>query len=134
MKVDPKATTKKQRLCHFAKDKREAIKKEFREYSRRYTNQWRFIFPYEKERRMFDGDKLIKELEQEKKNKYDDLINRANRICGTITDATGLKVGEKGELNGLIIGERGKAWVETIGAGGYNIQCYHFRTLIHERK
>ena len=63
---------------------------------------------------------------------YDDIIERTNRITGTITDATQLEVGAKGELNGYIIGERGTAKVSTIGAGGYNIQCFHFRTVIHE--
>ena len=113
---------------------KDEIIKEHRKYCKTYTAKWHFMFPYEKGRRMFDGDKLIKELEQDKKAKYDDIVNRANKICGTIKDATGLSVGEKGELNGLVIGDRGRAYIETIGAGGYNIQCFHFRTLIHERK
>lgn len=63
--------------------------------------------------------------------KYDFIIERTNAIAGKITDATALKVGSKGDLNGYIIGERGRAKVQTIGAGGYNIQCFHFRTLIN---
>ena len=34
-------------------------------------------------------------------------------------------------LNGYIIGTKGCCSIKTIGAGGYNIQCFHFRTLIH---
>ena len=79
----------------------------------------------------FDEEKLAKDLTQDANAKYDFIIERTNEIVGTITDASNLKIGAKGDLNGFIIGEKGKAKVETIGAGGYNIQCYHFRTLIH---
>lgn len=107
--------------------------KEYREAVNDFNKAWNFLYPYIN-RQKFDSQKLRRELEQDKKVKYDDIINRANKICGTITDATGLSVGEKGELNGFVIGDRGRAYIETIGAGGYNIQCFHFRTLIHERK
>lgn len=106
---------------------------DYKDAVKKFNAKWNFLYPYI-DRKEFNSQKLRKELEQEKKAKYDDIVNRANKICGTITDATGLSVGEKGELNGLVIGDRGRAYIKTIGAGGYNIQCYHFRTLIHERK
>ncbi len=74
---------------------------------------------------------LQADLTAEADRKYDFIIERTNAIVGKITDATALKVGSKGDLNGYIIGERGRAKVQTIGAGGYNIQCFHFRTLIN---
>lgn len=86
---------------------------------------------------------LKKELDEEAKRKYDFIIERVNAICGTITDASNLKIGATGELNGNIIGDRGTASVKTIGAGGYNDdiivnerhgQRFHFRTLIHKVK
>lgn len=73
-------------------------------------------------------------LEAEKKAKILDLMARIEKITGKIVDAEYLKIGPKGDLEGIIIGEKGKAKINTIGAGGYNIQCYHFRTLIHEYK
>ena len=76
--------------------------------------------------------KLKKALTREAELKYDDIIERTNKIVGEITDASFLRCNEKGNLDGIIYGTRGAANVETIGAGGYNIQCYHFRTLIHE--
>lgn len=76
---------------------------------------------------------LEKVLEAEKKVKMLDLINRINAVVGTITDANGLKIAG-GNLNGVIIGEKDTAKIETIGAGGWNIQCFHYRTLIHKVK
>jgi uncharacterized protein YdbL (DUF1318 family) len=74
---------------------------------------------------------LQADLNEEANRKYDFIIERTNAIVGEITDAAGLKVGAKGDLNGYIIGVKGRAKVQTIGAGGYNIQCFHFRTLIN---
>lgn len=75
--------------------------------------------------------KLKKDLDQEAIRKYDFIIERTCAIVGEITDASDLHVGAKGDLNGYIVGTTGTAKVQTIGAGGYNIQCFHFRTLIH---
>ena len=97
--------------------------------------EFEYLRPYNEYTTYEEGfAKLTKDVKQEAERKYDFIVERVNAICGTITDATGLKVGAKGDLNGFIIGERGTAKVQTIGAGGYNIQCFHFRTLIHEVK
>lgn len=77
---------------------------------------------------------LEKAMEEEKKAKLLDLIQRIMGTVGTITDAAALEIGDDGDINGYISGTEGRAKVKTIGAGGYNIQCFHFRTLIHEIK
>lgn len=76
--------------------------------------------------------RVIKDLTIERDNKYDFMLDRIIGITGKITDAKHLEIGAKGDLNGYIIGENGTANIKTIGAGGYNIQCFHFRTLIHK--
>ena len=68
-------------------------------------------------------------MEAEYNRKYDFIIDRTNAIVGQITDATNLTI-TNGELNGVIVGTRGVAKVTTIGAGGCNIQKFHFRTLV----
>ena len=74
---------------------------------------------------------INKLLDEEEKGKVFDLIRRVTKVTGTIIDASALRIGEQnGELNGLVIGEEGKAYVETIGAGGYNIQRFHYRVLV----
>ena len=77
---------------------------------------------------------LEKAMEEEKRAKLIDLIGRIMGTVGTITDAAALHIGPEGDINGYIVGTEGKAKIQTIGAGGYNIQCFHFRTLIHEIK
>ncbi|WP_168898292.1 hypothetical protein [Bacillus sp. ISTL8] len=73
---------------------------------------------------------LEKTLEHDKQMKMFDLIQRITKAVGEITDASGLKINQKGCLDGLIIGDKGKARLETIGAGGWNIVCFHYRTLV----
>jgi hypothetical protein len=114
-----------------------------REYCQNFREAWKWITPYVERNRNYKTNKwelvlkvkkLQKDLEQEANRKYDFIIERTNAIVGEITDASHLKVGDKGDLNGFIIGTKGTAKIQTIGAGGYNIQCFHFRTLIHEVK
>lgn len=77
---------------------------------------------------------MARAMEEEKRAKLLDLIGRIMSTVGTITDAAALRIGPEGDINGYIEGTEGKAKIQTIGAGGYNIQCFHFRTLIHEYK
>lgn len=66
------------------------------------------------------------------------LINRTIEIAGKITDCSYLELNQDNQgysiINGIVIGEKGKAKVESIGAGGYNIQRYHIRVLLKEVK
>lgn len=73
---------------------------------------------------------LNKELDKDVEAKYFNMVSRVTKIVGNITDASGLHIGKDGNINGIIVGDLGKARLETIGAGGYNIQVYHFRLLV----
>lgn len=58
------------------------------------------------------------------------LAARVSEKCGRVTDAEGLKIGINGEINGHVIGDKGGATIKTILAGGWNIQCLHYRVLV----
>ena len=90
------------------------------------------FFPYYHESTLADAEaKLNRDLQAEWERKYDFILDRTCAIVGQITDASHLTIGAKGDLNGYIVGTKGVAKVQTVGAGGYNIQCFHFRTLIN---
>jgi hypothetical protein len=80
------------------------------------------------------NEELDKMLDKEVYNKKVWLTTQVQEITGKITDCGYLFVGKTGGLEGFIIGENGKANVQTIFAGGYNIQCLHFRTLVNPIK
>lgn len=76
-----------------------------------------------------DEDKLEEILFKDCKARYLQLVKEVTDITGIITDAQNLYM-RAGELNGIIIGERGKAKVQTFSAGGHHIQCFHYRTRV----
>lgn len=89
---------------------------------------------YETKERYIDEEELEKILLKDITSRYFQLIDQITKYTGKIQDASDLSIGNKGDLNGIITGEDGKAKVETISAGGYNIQCYHYRTLVNPIK
>lgn len=77
---------------------------------------------------------MAKTLQREWEHKYDRLVADVTREVGTIVDCTGLHVSGRGELNGIVIGENGKASVNTFLAGGYAVQVLHYRCRITKMK
>jgi hypothetical protein len=69
-------------------------------------------------------------LEKELKNKKENLIMRVEAKGGKIIDALNLTLGNDNSLNGYIKCENKDVKVETIFAGGYNIQCLHYRVIV----
>ena len=67
-----------------------------------------------------------------------DLYYRVNNITGEITDWSNVHAchGSYGMtvLNGFVIGKEGMVEIESILAGGYNIQRLHIRVLVKEYK
>lgn len=108
------------------------------EYERRnlikqFNSNWKDIEAFAYGADGFDKE-MRKAVDREKWRKYDDIIERTVSEIGIITDASQLKVNQRCNLDGIIIGENGAVNVHTIYAGGYHIQCLHVRTLIHKIK
>lgn len=76
------------------------------------------------------NERLESILSSEVNRKRADFYARCYKVVGDITDASSLHVGKNGSINGTIVGKLGKAVVETIMAGGYNVQVLHYRVLV----
>ena len=76
-------------------------------------------------------EEFLKINEREADSWLLDLYNRVKEFTGTVTDAHDVRFSGKA-LNGWILGEKGNCCVETILAGGYNIQRLHMRVLVHK--
>lgn len=81
-------------------------------------------------------EQIHKDNERDAKSLIMDLYKRVKGITGEVTDWSGIhtEVGTWGftVLNGLVKGKEGTCKVESILAGGYNIQRLHVRVLTHE--
>lgn len=78
------------------------------------------------------GRDFDKYLDKYMEDRYYELVEKVTKYTGTINDVKCLYIGSDGSLNGSIVGDNGTARVETIIAGGWNIQCRHYRVLVHK--
>lgn len=111
-------------------DEAREINKEMREIEERYSRFEWIDLPYLNEEQIHERNvKAGKSLVL-------DLYDRVSAITGTFEDANNLKVTRGNEgyavINGFVTGNGRTAKVQSIGAGGYNIQRFHIRTLVHE--
>ena len=89
------------------------------------------------------NEQIEKDMEKESQSKYKTLVNRISNLVGEIKNCEHLRIGGNGEINGVIEGNKAKAKIETIVAGGYNEhiivnvkhgQCAHYRVLVKKLK
>lgn len=91
---------------------------------------FRKMYSYTAEESLKHTDEEFRKIEEREADVWLlDLYNRVREITGEITDCSNIIWGGKC-LDGYIVGKEGKAEVTTIGAGGYNIQRWHLRTLV----
>lgn len=82
------------------------------------------------------SEKIHSDNERDAKALVLDLYYRVKDVTGEVTNWSGIEAtqGTNGftVLNGTVTGKEGRAKVESILAGGYNIQRLHVRVLVHE--
>lgn len=116
----------------YDKQRRENLKKTYKEIG--YTE-------FFKKFTISDYDlisKSDKEIEKENEKASEQIIlnmlSRVEEKVGVVTDCDGLHVSSDNlgysVINGSVTGTKGSCYIESIGAGGYNIQRYHVRVLV----
>ena len=100
---------------------------DYKEFSRKYTHA-DVVFKSKTDEQIHDDNVQAAE------DLIIDLIYRVRSITGEITDWSNIRAtagtGGFTVLNGTVIGKEGIACVESITAGGYNIQRLHIRVLV----
>lgn len=124
------------RLEDYHKEKESISRTEYRDFINRWVELVGKTIYSEMSHRSKSGftNWITNEIEKEAVRKYVSLVNKIFDITGNITNTAYLSIDPKGEINGLVEGEKGVASINTFSAGGYNIQCFHYRTQIRKIK
>lgn len=117
------------------KARRERTRKAYKDHG--YNEFFKRGYTYADYEFMYITDeKIHDDNERDAKALVLDLYLRVKDITGEVTDWAGVRAtqGTNGftVLNGIVIGKEGRVKVESILAGGYNIQRLHIRVLVHE--
>lgn len=97
-------------------------------YARKnYTNLVLAICEYGQ----INEEKLDSILHEEVEFRYKDFMTRIEKVGGAYKKVIRLEINH-GDLNGIVECENGRVKISTIDAGGYNIQCYHYRVLVRK--
>lgn len=72
---------------------------------------------------------IEKTVRQDMAAKKDQVYAKCSKKVGEITELD-LHCGDDGTPNGRVTGTEGTAYISTIRAGGWNIQCLHYRVLV----
>lgn len=113
--------------------RRENLKKE---YGKLTYNEFMKTHTYaDYEFRYVTDEKIHADNERDAKALILDLYYRVKDVTGEVTDWSDIHAtqgtGGFTVLNGVVEGKEGRARVESILAGGYNIQRLHVRVLVH---
>lgn len=93
-------------------------------------NAYRKKYSYGTEQRYNKTDEEFYKINEDSATAFvKDLVHRIKNKCGEITDMKNIHFSGNA-LNGFVEGTLGRAYVETIIAGGYNIQREHYRVLV----
>lgn len=118
----------------FDKERREFYRAKYRELEyREFMKKYSFA-AYQ--RKNETDDEIHNRNVRDAKAEILDLYNRVKEITGEVTDWSHIRLTSGNSfpvLNGYVKGINGAADVESILAGGYNIQRLHVRTLVHAR-
>lgn len=117
------------------RDRMYELKREYRSNYpnyREFSEAWRKLYTYNHEESLKKTDEEFEKIEDKLAEDWLlDLYNRVYAVTGEIIDCSDVRWGGKC-LDGKVVGKSGTAIIETIQAGGYNIQRLHLRTLIKE--
>lgn len=79
-----------------------------------------------------------KNIESEAQIIFDNMkakfVDQISRYVTKIITCDNVEIGQDGSLNGYITADNGKWYIKTIVAGGYNIQCLHYRVIMRPYK
>lgn len=115
----------------FDKERRERLRKEYKElgysaFIKKFSHQ-----AYEFTRAT--DEQIHKDNVYSAEQLIFDLYYRIRDRVEKVEDWKGLHI-HQGHINGVVIGTKGSVRVESILAGGYNIQRLHVRVLVHDLK
>ncbi len=104
---------------------------EYKEYRNMMYEKWGRNY---RDAAYISSEDIHKSNVKDAENLILNLINRVTDKVGQIIDTKYLRLDRDNAgysiINGRIIGTKGECRVESILAGGYNIQRYHIRVLV----